>query len=238
MNRTTILTYHRVVGRTVTWKFHDVAWPLFVGHVRAVLKFDGNDPIEFTFDDSTHDHFHVATVLRDAGLPATFFVIVGKLDTPGYLTSAQVRQMARRGCRIGSHTVTHHPLVSLDDAAIRRELVESRTLLQLLAEQPVDWFAPPGGLYDERVVQTARDVGYRVIRTMEWGYAPANPSGLTPTIPIFNHTGPHAFRRIVEGRAPLWPFHLKETGKRLMGADRYVAWRDRFGRWTRRQHAQ
>ena len=52
--------------------------------------------------------------LIELGLRATFFVVPTLVGTPGYVTWAQLREMAAAGMEIGSHSLTHPFLHDLD----------------------------------------------------------------------------------------------------------------------------
>ena len=102
-----------------------------------------------TFDDGFRDiHSHAWPVLRRHGFNATVFLATGYLDGAFVtgrpcLRAQDVRELAREGLEFGSHTVTHPKLVELDDAALRRELVQSREQVEALTGTPVTLFSYP-----------------------------------------------------------------------------------------------
>jgi peptidoglycan/xylan/chitin deacetylase (PgdA/CDA1 family) len=80
--------------------------------------------------------------------------------------------MARSGIEIGSHTVSHPNLTQLSDAALDFELRESRRVIEEHLERDVATLAYPIGTasaFDERVVQHARQAGYRLAVTYRIG---------------------------------------------------------------------
>jgi peptidoglycan/xylan/chitin deacetylase (PgdA/CDA1 family) len=85
---------------------------------------------------------------------------------------------------IGSHTMTHPILPTLDDAALTREVVESRKLLEERLGRTVDLFCYPNGASDRRVCNEVARV-YRAAVTTEYGFAQprADPHRL-PRIPV------------------------------------------------------
>ena len=113
--------------------------------------------VAVTFDDSYRDNLDASFVLREYGLPATFFVPTGYVGTERRfewdrhlpplpnLSWADVRAMADAGFEIGSHTVNHADLGSVGAEEARAELVESRQELQDRLGRPVRWLAYPFG---------------------------------------------------------------------------------------------
>ena len=90
-------------------------------------------PVFLTFDDGTADHRRAADLLSTHSLTGTFFVITGRLGSPGYLSEEDVRSIAAQGHRIASHSVTHRHLTLLNAAELTEELVASRERLEALA---------------------------------------------------------------------------------------------------------
>ena len=113
--------------------------------------------VAITFDDCYQDNLFAARVLAGLGLPACFFVPTSFVGTKvifdwdkhlpqmANLTWDEVREMARMGFEIGSHTVTHADLAAIPVDQLRHELVESKRTLENELGQPVRWLAYPYG---------------------------------------------------------------------------------------------
>jgi peptidoglycan/xylan/chitin deacetylase (PgdA/CDA1 family) len=91
---------------------------------------------------------------------------------------------------IGSHTLTHPILPSIDDAALEREIVDSRRILEERLGRTVDLFCYPNGSLDPRVHAVVART-YRAAVTTEYGFVGARPDlhGLhripaTPRLPL------------------------------------------------------
>jgi peptidoglycan/xylan/chitin deacetylase (PgdA/CDA1 family) len=70
---------------------------------------------------------------------------------------------------IGSHAVTHFPLVNLSDDELKHELLVSfQGLKESLGYEKVH-MAYPNGMFDERVIRYAKEVGYAAAFSMERG---------------------------------------------------------------------
>jgi peptidoglycan/xylan/chitin deacetylase (PgdA/CDA1 family) len=81
------------------------------------------------------------------------------------LAWSHIHEMSAAGVEFGSHTVTHPILSRLDDDALERELVQSRDTLERELGRTISILAYPvggPGEFNEKVVEVARAVGYRL----------------------------------------------------------------------------
>lgn len=113
--------------------------------------------IAITFDDCYRDNLPASRVLAEHGLPATFFIpppFVGTdhvfpwdRDLPrlANLTWDEVFEMVSLGHDIGSHSMTHADFGVIGPDQARRELTDSRKMLEDKLQRPVRWFAYPFG---------------------------------------------------------------------------------------------
>ncbi len=143
---------------------------------------EGGDPgpgtAVLTFDDGWESGLtEVVPLLAARGLRATFYVCPGWLGgqhpdvagPAGRLADADaVRGLQAAGMEVGSHTMTHPDLRTLDDAELHEQIVTSRARLEELLQAPCPTFAYPFGLYDERVVAKVREAGH----TIAWAWLP------------------------------------------------------------------
>src|SRR5215469_14150684 len=128
--------------------------------------------VRITFDDSNASDAALALpALRRRRLKATFFIISGRLDHPGSLTSAEVRSLAQEGMTVGSHGMRHLPWRSLDDADLQEELGGAADVIAEAAGQPVHQVACPFGSYDRRVLSAIRHHGFSRVYTVDGGPA-------------------------------------------------------------------
>lgn len=91
------------------------------------------------------------------------------------LSSAQVRAMRQGGMQIGAHTVSHPILAALTREEARREIAESRDMLEGILGERVSLFAYPNGKpgrdYSNENVQVVRDLGFAAAVSTSWGAA-------------------------------------------------------------------
>jgi peptidoglycan/xylan/chitin deacetylase (PgdA/CDA1 family) len=114
-----------------------------------------------TFDDGYRDNYENAyPILKELGYTATIFCIADRVNTEGYLTIEDIRQMERNGFEFGSHTVSHPHLARLDSEEKWLEISNSKKQLEALIHKPVNFFCYPYGEYDGESVGLVKKAGY------------------------------------------------------------------------------
>jgi peptidoglycan/xylan/chitin deacetylase (PgdA/CDA1 family) len=143
------------------------------------------------------------------------------LNKPGYLTEAQVGELARAGHSIGCHSHEHRRLDLATDDEMREQIGRSQQILgDLLGGRPRA-FAPVGGFMNEHLREVALGFGVEVIRTMRWGYNKTPDLTALETIPINRHTDDAKFREILAGRQTNHLYFGKEAVKAILPARAY-----------------
>ncbi|HWQ23581.1 MAG TPA: polysaccharide deacetylase family protein [Gaiellaceae bacterium] len=152
-----------------------------VTFVRAVTEQASGKRFAVTFDDAHSSVLEDAyPVLAGLGVPATVFAVTSfactgaPLDWAGLDESglgrdeasrrslgwAELRELAKSGWEVGSHTCTHPRLTELDDRALAHELRDSRTACERALGRPCRSIAYPYGAVDQRVAAAAAAAGY------------------------------------------------------------------------------
>src|SRR5262249_12069572 len=83
----------------------------------------------------------------------------------------RICSLARDGVRFGSHLATHCAVDALSSAELLSELERSRAKLEVLTGGPVNGFAAPFGVSDERLFFLAKQCGYDFGLTTRPGFA-------------------------------------------------------------------
>jgi peptidoglycan/xylan/chitin deacetylase (PgdA/CDA1 family) len=132
---------------------------------RFIALGHGHTPHEvaLTFDDGPwpHDTMKIVSILERYRVPATFFEV-------GYLVERYpgiVRRVARAGFPIENHSYDHPvdpALADMPEPKISQEINGASEALTTAGVQPT-LFRPPGGSYDDFVVQESRRQGLRVV---------------------------------------------------------------------------
>jgi peptidoglycan/xylan/chitin deacetylase (PgdA/CDA1 family) len=166
-----------------------------------------------TFDDGDASHYTRAfPLLAEVGGRADFFVNTATVGRPGFLGWAEVAEMQRAGLTFQSHSHDHVVLLGLPTEALRNQLGKSKRILEDRLGVAVQFLAAPYGLLGRRVVEVAREVGYRAVCTSSsW---PARPGAATVSrMAVYPSTTPDEFVRLLHGRPGLL---LRRMARSLM----------------------
>lgn len=181
-----ILRFHRVTSvrygtlREPPWLFDLQLRYLKWRRYRAVSLEDFLDrktlpphPIVFTFDDGYEDnYFYAAPILKKYRFKATIFVVTGDVDRVNLwdvgagreglkmMDWHELKSLERQGITIGSHTVTHPYLTSVDQSTAEKEIVESKKILEEKLGRPVRVFSYPYGDANASVKRMVKEAGY------------------------------------------------------------------------------
>lgn len=155
----------------------DLYWiePAQFDEFLAVVRADPR--IRITFDDgNASDAMYVLPSLLRHGLRGAFFVVAGRLDQPGSLSRADVRELIRVGMSVGSHGLEHRPWRTVSDEDLEAELGQAAEIIGATVERSIREVACPFGSYDRRVLRAIRRHGFDRVYTNDGGAA-ARPNG-------------------------------------------------------------
>ena len=127
-------------------------------------------PIIVTFDDGYSSNYELGyPVLKANGQKAVIYValdpdehtrnLVAGVD--GWLSDAQMKELATNGVAIQSHTLTHCILNELPTEQARHELVESKRRLAEVTGRAVEHIAIPRAGYSRRIYRLVVEAGYK-----------------------------------------------------------------------------
>lgn len=151
--------------------------------------------IRITFDDgNASDVSWALPALLRLGLTARFFVLAGRIDTQGALTSDGIRALVSSGMRIGAHGLAHRPWRDLDDDTLEAEMQATGTIAEV-ARVPIREAACPFGSYDRRVLTALRRYGFRRVYTVD-GAPAKRDAWLQPRYTIRTHDTPAVIERL------------------------------------------
>ncbi|MEI8350247.1 MAG: polysaccharide deacetylase family protein [Candidatus Omnitrophota bacterium] len=117
--------------------------------------------VVITLDDGYKNNLEAIRILRVFNFPATIFIVVNKINQPGYLSQDDIRTFLKNTkVQIGSHTLTHPDLSKISREKLTREIQGSKETLSRLFSCEITAIAYPGGAFDERTLNEVASVRY------------------------------------------------------------------------------
>ncbi|MBN2516428.1 MAG: polysaccharide deacetylase family protein [Deltaproteobacteria bacterium] len=143
-----------------------------------------------SMDDGYRSVYSIAyPILKKYGFTATIFIYTSFVGVSGMaVTWDQLKKLKEEGFTIGSHTVFHTDLTKKKEgeteneflARVKRELFDSKKIIDKKLGQDTFIFAYPFGHYDQPTIRLAREAGYKIAMSVNRGGNPffANPLSL------------------------------------------------------------
>jgi len=177
-----VLLYHKVSPRGeigVTWvkpgAFKRQMETIAEAGWSTILPGEDADSKQFLliFDDGYECIYKYAyPILSKLDFKAVVFIPTGYIGSTNdwdyqlfgrrfaHLSEAMLLELSKAGWMIGSHTVSHTDLLQLSNSQLEDEIAGSRSKLQDLTGQGIEWIAFPFGRYNQRVMDVAVNAGY------------------------------------------------------------------------------
>lgn len=194
-----ILMYHQIGENPQPYDYSRFVTPENFEEQMKYLKEAGYTPINFdeiyniknikkpiiiSFDDGYDNNIIAYNILRDLRdetfkPKATIFMVGNQIDTNGFLSLEQIKEMSNSGIiSIQSHTMTHpffNDSQSIGNIDLVKEIKDSKFLLEGVTGKPVTAIAYPYGSYNNNVMDEVKRY-YDFAVTTKPGIANTNDS--------------------------------------------------------------
>lgn len=119
--------------------------------------------VALSFDDGyVNNYYHAFPLLQKYNATATFYVIKNAVGTYNYMDDNQLEELLKAGMKIGSHTMSHTNLTTVDESLLQREIAGSKMLLgQRYEDLVVESISYPNGAYNDVVISACLAAGYQ-----------------------------------------------------------------------------
>jgi polysaccharide deacetylase family sporulation protein PdaB len=134
----------------------------YTKHLGIVKKVQTDKPwIALTFDDGPdpEETLEILDILKEYNAAATFFVI----GEQGHKYPDILQREVSEGHELANHSFSHREFRHLSGIEIMQEISKSEDEIYSITGQHTKLFRPPGGYYNNIIVETAEQAGYTVI---------------------------------------------------------------------------
>lgn len=141
--------------------------------------------VVLTFDDGYIDVYQNAfPIMQKSGFSGVVFIITDLVGTPGYMSWEELKELKNAGWEMGSHTLSHPSLETLDFDSATKQIVESKKIIeQKLSDASVgaptskdrredikvNFFCYPAGKYNQETIEILKNNGYVGAVTTQYG---------------------------------------------------------------------
>jgi polysaccharide deacetylase family sporulation protein PdaB len=126
--------------------------------------------VAISFDAAYGDQYtpQILDILDRYNVKTTFFLVGFWIDKYGDV----LEEIHRRGHEIGNHSTTHPQMSKLTVEEIKKELETTGEKIKAVTGKDPILFRPPFGDYNNRVIETAQELGYYCIQwdvdSLDW----------------------------------------------------------------------
>jgi peptidoglycan/xylan/chitin deacetylase (PgdA/CDA1 family) len=118
-------------------------------------------PLIITFDDGHLNNYTTAfPIMQKYGFTGILYLVANYLGADQYMNAEQIKEMAAAGWEVGSHSISHLDLTTLDPERQRHEIVDSREILEAKLGIPVLTFSYPFGMSNPGIIDYTHFAGY------------------------------------------------------------------------------
>jgi len=118
-------------------------------------------PVIITFDDGDLSVYETAfPIMQKYELTGVVYIVGNYMDTDGYMTAGQIKELAAAGWEIGSHSRSHRDLTRLGTPILRQEIHQAKRDLEGATGVQATTFAYPFGFMNDSVGSQVHAAGF------------------------------------------------------------------------------
>lgn len=157
-------TFDRQMRFLKSHRYNVIPLEALVGLIKNKKKIPAKT-ICISSDDGYRDNYTYAfPILKKYNLPAAMFIIVSEVGRPqgDRLSWDEIKEMQDSGLiTFGSHSLGPEPLINFKaEAQIKRQIFDSKKILEEKLGRKVEFFSYPEGMFDSRIKQLVIAAGY------------------------------------------------------------------------------
>lgn len=145
---------------------------IFPSEIKEFLKDESNQKyVVVSFDDGYRTFYtYTYPIIKKHGIKSVNYIIYNFIGRENNMDAWMIEQLVKDGLvEIGSHTLNHLDLTSLNNDQLKAEIVDSKTLLEKRFNIKVSAFCYPYGYYNEKSFPFLNQAGYLTASTTKEG---------------------------------------------------------------------
>lgn len=127
--------------------------------------------VVITFDDGYRTFYsYTYPIIKKHQIKSVNYIIYNHIGRQNNMDASMIETLVKDGLvEIGSHTLNHPDLTSINSAQLKLEIIESKNLLEKRFNTKVTSFCYPYGFYNEKLFPLAKEAGYLTAVTTKEG---------------------------------------------------------------------
>ena len=123
------------------------------------------------FDDGWAGIYEAKDFFISNNIFPTIFVAVDLIDTPGFLSLEQIKELQSLGFRFEGHSWSHYDLTTYDEMGLLHEVKDSKVELSKMLGKEIKAICFPQGRFSDAVIRCCQDAGYsKMYSSISGGY--------------------------------------------------------------------
>ncbi len=160
---------------------------------------EGEFELEINFDDGFRGIYEHFDLFAEKKIPVRLFMVTDFIDRPGYLSAKELLKLGETGLfYVGSHGLTHKNFDTLSPNELKKELEESKKILEDLLGKEVDTLCFPRGRFNDNVLEYAKNAGYKRVYSSLPGPAISKKEGVVNRS-LVQHADSRSYKAILRG---------------------------------------
>jgi len=145
---------------------------IFPSEINEFLKDTSNQKyVVVSFDDGYRTFYtYTYPIIKKHGIKSVNYIIYNFIGKQNNMDAWMIEQLVKDGLiEIGSHTLNHLDLTSLNESELKSEIIDSKINLEKRFNIKVSAFCYPYGFYNEKAFPFVKEAGYLTATTTKEG---------------------------------------------------------------------
>lgn len=121
------------------------------------------NPVMLTFDDTDEEQFSIgAKEMKKHGFKGVFFIMTVAIGKKNYMSSEQIKELAKEGNAIESHTWDHKMVTKYTQEDIAKQLTKPKKTIEDMIGVPARYFAYPYGVWNKAIFPELKKEDFKI----------------------------------------------------------------------------